>query len=286
MRMIISKIAFAVVSLFFTASAAFATSQTPWQDHQGMISTRLLVASPEVKAAFPTRIDESEGTLLLAWEAKLTDGWKTYWRSPGEAGLPVRVFEGEEQVDLLYPVPERFELFGLETYGYSKQVVIPFQLKTTPTGSVTLKADFMVCKDICVPFEASYDLELDTVGNITSDIRVKNWLERVPEKSGAAPDGLEIKSVKLAGLPGRQTLIVDVVAGSPLAKADVLAEGGEAVQFRSPNVRLQGDGRSARFVLPVVSAESGYDLSGKTVRVTLVDGRGHAVERFFDVGSR
>ena len=87
-------------------------------------------------------------------------------------------------MDLLYPVPDRFELFGLETYGYSKQVVIPFQVKNLPSGPITLKADFMVCKDICVPFEASYNIEAGSEGNITSDIRVQNWLERVPGEDG------------------------------------------------------------------------------------------------------
>ena len=60
MRIIVSNIVAALFSLLFTASAASAASQTPWQNHQGMISTRLLVASPDVGTAFPTRVNGGE----------------------------------------------------------------------------------------------------------------------------------------------------------------------------------------------------------------------------------
>ncbi|WP_262695859.1 protein-disulfide reductase DsbD domain-containing protein [Kordiimonas aquimaris] len=289
MRIFVTSLCTIMVTIFIMEVPAISANQSAWQDHQGMISTRILVASPDIAQLFPTRVSNGEDTVLLAWEAKLTDGWKTYWRSPGEAGLPVRLFANDNQIELLYPFPERFELFGLETYGYSKQVVIPFQVKASDVaGSLDLKADFMVCKDICVPFEASYNLAVDieNAGDITSDIRVQSWLAKVPEVGDAAPGGLVIDSVRLAGTPGHQNLIVDATAAAPLTKADVLAEANESMQFRSPKVRLRRDGRSARFVLPVVSAQSNYDLSQGKVRVTLTDGRGNAIDRFFDLSGR
>lgn len=289
MRIIVTSLCTIVVAMFIAEVPALSANQSVWQDHQGMISTRILVASPDVAQSFPTRVNTDQGTVLLAWEAKLTDGWKTYWRSPGEAGLPVRLFANDSEIELLYPFPERFELFGLETYGYSKQVVIPFQLKTSDiAGSLDLKADFMVCKDICVPFEASYSLEvdIDNAGDITSDIRVQSWLTKVPEGGEAAPGGLIIDSVRLSGTPGHQNLIVDATASAPLTKADILAEANESMQFLSPKIRLRSDGRSARFVLPVVSAQSDYDLSEGKVRVTLTDGRGNAIDRFFELSGR
>src|SRR6516162_2001871 len=59
----------------------------------------------------------------------LAPGWKTYWRSPGDAGLPVRVdWAGSANLagaDLAWPVPHRFTLFGLDTFGYQDEVVLP-----------------------------------------------------------------------------------------------------------------------------------------------------------------
>lgn len=271
-----------------SAQSGAAQSETPWQDHQGMISTRIIVASDDVAQEFPGVLaGAEEGHILLAWEATLADGWKTYWRSPGEAGLPVRLFHGDEALDLYYPLPERFELFGLETYGYGKQVLMPFLLPEG-TQEVTLKGDFMVCKEICVPFDTTYQITLDADerGTIVTDTRVRSWLARVPARADVAPEGLIIESVRLAGQPGRQNLIVDATADRPLTKADMLAELDEATQFGAPKARIRPDGRSARFVLPAMSAQKGRDLSGKRVRITLADGRGNAIDRFFDLSER
>lgn len=288
MRILFSVFAAAVAGLTGAVGAIASESQTAWQDHQGMISTRIIAASQDIISQYPERIGNiEEGQLLLAWEATLNDGWKTYWRSPGEAGLPVRVFHNGEQLDLLYPLPERFELFGLETFGYSKQVAIPFVVPVS-SGNIEFSADFMVCKDICVPFEANYSIQLDTelAGTIVTDTRVRNALEAVPHRFGEAPEGITITSVKYAGKPGYQTLIVEATADRPLGRADMLAELDEKTQFHSPRTRLLPDGKSVRFVLPVMSSQKGLDLAGKQVRLTLSDGRGHSIDRIVDVGSR
>ena len=269
-------------------SAVLADSETPWQDHQGMLSTRVIVASNDVAASFPGVLSPAgERSVLLAWEAKLEDGWKTYWRSPGEAGLPVRIFHDEKQLDILYPVPVRFELFGLETYGYSQQVAIPFQIESD-AETVSLSADFMVCKEICVPFKANYQLTLGSGdrGTIVTDTRISTWLARVPKRYGEAPDGLTIKSVTYAGKPGYQNLLVEATSTRPLTKADLLAELDETTQFHAPTMRLLPDGQSARFVLDIMSTQKGLDLAGKTVRLTMSDGRGNAIDRFFNLPAR
>lgn len=282
MRNIYASAALLVVGL----QGAFASSvnETDWQDHQGMISTRIVSVSPELQAAHKGKLRAEEGTILLAWEARLPDGWKTYWRSPGEAGLPVRLYQGDQDIDLYYPVPERFELFGLQTFGYSKSVMIPFEVQAK-SGDVNFRADFMVCKDICVPFNASYqfDLEPETVGNIVADTRAKKWLADLPHIDGSSPGGLNITAATLAGLPGHQTLLVDVASDNPLNDADILVELDDATQFPSPIKQLKLDGRQARFAIPAVSARSGRNISGERLRLTLIDGRGNAVERFFDL---
>lgn len=283
----VSAVLFALVMAGSTGAMS-AESQSPWQDHQGMISTRIIAASTELVPEFPSVMDPSEGPyLLLAWEAELADGWKTYWRSPGEAGLPVRVFHDDTQLDILYPFPERFELFGLETFGYSKHVAIPFQVPAT-SGPVRLKADFMVCKDICVPFEASYEIEpnVDDAGTIVTDTRVRNSLKKVPERFGVSSGGLSITTVKYVGKPGYQNLVVEATSHKPLSKADMLAELDETTQFHAPKMRLLPDGRSVKFVLPVMSTQKGLDLAGKRVRLTMSDGRGNAIDRFFDLAIR
>ena len=288
MRRVVHSISIVALSAFIAATGYAQESQTEWQDHQGMLETRIIAGSAGVAEGFEQQLGlDQEGKALLAWEATLKDGWKTYWRSPGEAGLPVRVFNGDTEIDILYPFPERFELFGLETYGYSKQVTIPFEVPKK-TGEYLLKADFMVCKDICVPFNATYEIFVDpsASGTIVTDTRIKGALAEVPHRFGADNSDLAITSVSYSGKPGHQNLIVEAKAKQPLSKSDLLAELDNATQFRAPKMRMLADGKSFRYILPVVSSDKNLDLSGKRVRLTLSDGRGRAIDRFFDLPSR
>lgn len=68
-------------------------------------------------------------TLSLGLDLKLGKGWKAYWRSPGEVGLPPEIdWSGSENLasaELLWPAPTRFTAFGIENFGYSKHVLLP-----------------------------------------------------------------------------------------------------------------------------------------------------------------
>jgi len=255
---------------------AEAGSGSGWTDHQGMLSTRLVLASKDHSSA--------EGT-LVAWEAKLAPGWKTYWRSPGEAGLPVNVFIDEKKVDLMYPMPGRFSVLGIETFGYAHQVMMPFYVPVTEAGVVKIEADFMVCKDICVPFRHSYELNTVDLAPASSvhDFRIETWLEKVPARAGDGGAGLEITAVKVTGKAGHQKLVVDVRADRTLSKADMLVEVGETFHFEAPRIQLLGDGKTARLILSDRMGASSHDLRGKTVRLTFSDGRGAAIDRSFDL---
>ncbi|WP_417457752.1 protein-disulfide reductase DsbD domain-containing protein [Kordiimonas sp.] len=255
-----------------TSSHVFA-GESPWQDHQGMIKTRLVTGSADMMR---------QGEALLAWEAELAPGWKTYWRSPGEAGLPVRLHAGDDEIEILYPTPERFELFGLQTYGYSHKVLLPFYMAApADDDDLKVRADFMVCKEICVPFEADYELPSESLAGETSphDIRLELWMKRVPAREGDAGAGLEVVGAKVMGVPGHQRVIVDVVAEGSLSGADLLAEAGPKFHFGAPEMSLMGDGTSARFVLMAMTGKNPEDLRGQKVRLTFLDGDGHAIDR-------
>lgn len=262
--------------VFFVFTADVAATETPWIDHGGMLRTRLVVASNEMA---------SNDGVLLAWEAKLEKGWKTYWRSPGEAGLPVRVFAEGEEIAPLYPYPERFELFGIETFGYSNQLLLPFRMKSSLEGPVTVKVDFMVCKDICVPFEQSYTLHSSEIAGAGSlhDIRFEAWLAKVPSVEPKNTNGMQILAAKVAGRLGNQKLIIDVSADVDLSNADMLAEVNDMFHFSSPKTRLLEDGKKARLVLGAMTGSKPVDLRGKTVRLTFSDGHGGVIDRMINL---
>ena len=80
----------------------------------------------------------NSGTLSLGLDIQLAEGWKAYWRSPGEVGLPPDVsWDGSENLasaQMLWPAPERFTAFGIENFGYKDRVVLPIQAVLETVG--------------------------------------------------------------------------------------------------------------------------------------------------------
>lgn len=259
------------IALLFLGARSVLAAETPWVQHGDMLSSRIVVASADMT---------TDKGALFAWEAKLQPGWKTYWRSPGEAGLPVRIFQGEDEVAPLYPLPERFELFDIQTFGYGKQLMLPFRAKTTDKRDISFKVDFMVCKDICVPFEQEYSLTDIQEAQEASfhDIRFEAWLDKVPN-THAALHGMKIDAVKLTGPVGHQKLIVDVSGDCELDLADVFVESDRMVHFSLPKLRLMGNRKQARLIMSAMSSGKAQDLAGAELRLTFTDGHGIAIDR-------
>src|SRR6185369_7282273 len=103
----------------------------------------------------------------LGLRLRLADGWHTYWRNPGDAGvapeLTLELPEGASAGPIAWPTPARVAEGSLMTYAYSGEVLLPVTVTPPPSGGVlTVKAHatWLVCRDICVPEEANFQLDL------------------------------------------------------------------------------------------------------------------------------
>ena len=129
-------------------------------------SLKTEVAQAELLAAVEATGNLSE--IQLGLQVTLQPGWKIYWRSPGDAGLPTQISideaaSSEMKLTMTYPLPERFSLFGLDTYGYGDSVTFPVRLTGhSPGQPLELQAylDALVCSDICVPFNGPLAVRL------------------------------------------------------------------------------------------------------------------------------
>lgn len=107
-----------------------------------------------------------DGTHTGAIRITLDPEWKTYWRAPGDAGIPPEFdFSGSTNWGALtfhWPVPHVFETNGMATIGYGGDVILPFTLRPETDGPAQLEADVLmgVCRDICMPFEDVLSAEL------------------------------------------------------------------------------------------------------------------------------
>lgn len=107
-----------------------------------------------------------DGHQMAALRLILAPGWHTYWRSPGDAGIPPQVtWAGSRNVadaSFLWPVPEVLETGGMRTIGYTDQVVIPVNVTLPRAGTARLKGtlDIGVCQDVCMPVSLDFAADL------------------------------------------------------------------------------------------------------------------------------
>ena len=224
---------------------------------------------------------EATGSLQqirLGLHLTMPEGWKTYWRSPGDAGLSARIdWDGSTNLagaEIRWPIPERFSLFGLETFGYEGEVVLPIVARpATPGEAMKLAAsvDYLVCKDICVPLTAQIRLDLPAGSARPSEQAhlIDRFNVRVP--SALTATGLAIEDVVAVGYDEKARLIVTARSDPPFEKPDLLIEGPSGLAFGKPVVERHEGGRVARFILPVHAATD-TPVVGAPLTLTLTDG--------------
>ncbi|APG48423.1 protein-disulfide reductase DsbD domain-containing protein [Phaeobacter porticola] len=107
------------------------------------------------------------GTQMGALRLTLSQGWKTYWRAPGDAGIPPQFsWKGSRNiasVSIKWPTPDVFLTSGFRTIGYHDQLVLPVEITPANPGQpVRLKGRMQlgICNDICVPAELRFDQDL------------------------------------------------------------------------------------------------------------------------------
>lgn len=182
-------------------------AMTDWTEVQGG-AVRLIAAGPM-----------SEGHYLAGLEFLLEPGWHTYWRAPGEAGIPPQItVDGSTNVkslDVLYPVPERYSDGFSASIVYHDGIVLPLMITPeVPDQTVSLSIDlfFGVCSDICVPGDAALTLDLNASmqADDLADRLIRRDLAAVP--GPATGDGLRIRSVELG--EGGNTLRIEAEVGN------------------------------------------------------------------------
>ena len=208
--------------------------------------------------------------LLAGIEIALDPGFKTYWREPGDSGLPPRFsWTGSQNVgavDLQWPAPERTEDSGGVAHGYHDRVVFPVLLESKDASRpATLAAtiDYGVCKDICIPAHA--DLALVLTGDDAQRPLVQPWLDRVPHPQAlGAPGALSIVAVE--PLPGDKPNFQVATRAPAGARPTLFVEGPENWFFATGPAQADG-----RFVVTV--EEKPKEAAGDIpLRLTLVAG--------------
>lgn len=223
------------------------------------------------------------GAVVLGGIAfRLAPGWKTYWRTSGDSGVPPRfdfsASENIEAVTVLWPAPRPFpDGAGGIALGYKEQVVLPLRiaLKAADKPAVLrMTVNYAVCDKLCVPVEASAELPLSSVAS-TEDATLSGALDAVPKPANIGdPLPLTIRDVRR---DGPRDVIVDVAA----SEADDLHlyVEGPTPEWALPLPKLiDGDAPGLRrFGFALDGLPPGAKPDGAALKFTLV-GSSHAYE--------
>lgn len=136
---------------------------------------------------------EPDGTVRGALQIEPLNGWITYWREPGEAGIPPQIsFPPESGLvlqALQFPIPKQFVDGDVRDLGYDHPVTLPFILKArNPGETALLKASAFIglCRNICIPFQAEFQMNLSSAKlPLEENLILDEATRHLPEKPSA-----------------------------------------------------------------------------------------------------
>jgi DsbC/DsbD-like thiol-disulfide interchange protein len=247
------------------AIEARAQDASPWQ-RDGHSAVRLLAGS-------------RSGAVLLGGIAfQLQPGWKTYWRTPGDSGMPPRFdfskSENIEAVTILWPAPMKFDDgAGGSSLGYHDQIVLPLRIVAKNTDKpVTLRAavNYAVCDKLCIPVEADVELAFTSVAS-TEDSALFTALDTVPKPANVGdPNPLTIRDVKREG---KSAVLVDVVAPPEAGNINLFVEGPTPDwALPVPKLLEHSPAGVKRFTFELDGLPPDTNPEGAALKLTLVSG--------------
>lgn len=257
-----------------TRAADSTDNASPW-DGDARSAVRLIAGARPSGQGAPLR---------AGVEIRLKPGWHTYWRYPGDAGVPPRFdFAGSQNVktvEVLWPAPRRLPEAGLDTIGYDRDLILPLQVTPQDEGKpvrLRVKVGYAICEKLCVPADSKAELAL-TGGPGAQDAALTAAEARVPRKAAlGAAAALAVRAIRREDGGGRPRVVVDMAVPAG-ASVDLFAEG-PTPEWSLP-LPAPVDGAPAglrRFMFELDGAPPGVAYGGAVISLTAVTD-GDAIE--------
>jgi DsbC/DsbD-like thiol-disulfide interchange protein len=257
------RVLWASVVLMHFTNAALA-DMSAWSTNEGG-RMRLVVLPPD-----------ATGKIRGALQIEPKPGWITYWKEPGDTGIPPQISFGaapDISLDRLsYPVPKRIDNGALRDIGYDQPVALPFELTARdPTKPITLTASAFIglCRNICIPFQAEFTLPIGPTNGTPAEeamiiARAEALLPEPPSESFAVThyvmtQGGDVLRLTLQ-LPEGAPNGVQVIVSGP--QGHVLLDG----------INAQRTGNSYTLDMPIGKLPKGYDIKGKRWGILAISG--------------
>jgi len=257
-----------IAAVTFAALPAFAADSSSW-DRDTRAGIRLIAGN-----------SAADGAMRAGVELNLAPGWKTYWRYPGDSGVPPRFDFASSQnvksVTVLWPAPHRITDESGFTIGYKERVLFPLRIEPQDKSKpvvLRLKLDYAVCEKLCVPAEGKAELPLSGAPS-SLDASLAAAEAEVP-KPAALNEGREfaIRTVRRDASAKPEKVIVDVMAPQG-AKLDLFAEGPTASWALPLPMPVSGaPAGQQRFAFVLDGLPTGAKAQGSELTLTATAGK-------------
>lgn len=222
-----------------------------------------------------------DGGRMSGLRLSLEPGWKTYWRSPGETGVPPRfdwsASTNVNDVIIHWPRPGLFESFGMRTAGYQDVVLFPLEVHPVdPERPVVLNlsAELGVCKDICVLEQVETSLQIDPDEREIGARQIRSALRHVPAEADQSSASLD--ACRFSGEGGKHSMTATLNLGENLSNPVVLVEHTGGAWIRKTEQKSVAEGLELEVSFSLPEGQNWIDRSA--FRMTLL-----ADEAAFDI---
>ncbi|UWU14973.1 protein-disulfide reductase DsbD family protein [Rhizobium sullae] len=269
-----TTISFEFRRLLYTAVCvtALATSVGPvraemsgWADNQGG-RMRMIALPPDL-----------DGTMRGALQIEPRPGWITYWREPGNSGIPPQITvapeSGIELKAIRYPVPKHLVDGKIDDIAYDAPVSLPLTFSAEDASRpLELKASAFIgiCKDICIPFQAEFSLPVASAANQSrpeEEAILKNAEAFLPEEPSSQ---FKVTSHTFSADMKQLRLQVALPDGGDTAP-EVILTGPNGYVF-TRKLMNKRDGKNFSTSIAIDKLPRNYEVTGKSWSVLIIDG--------------
>ncbi|TRL39394.1 protein-disulfide reductase DsbD domain-containing protein [Rhizobium straminoryzae] len=188
----------------------------------------------------------ADGTVQGALQIEPTRGWITYWKEPGQAGIPPQVVVSPgngitlEKMD--FPVPSLFDAGGIKDLGYDHAVTLPFTLKVAdPSAPLKIHASAFIglCRNICIPFQADFEVDLTRANGLPleENLILDEARRKLPEKPS---DDFSVTHYMVANGREKLSLALRLPEGVEKPQIFVATPGGRVLFDQASPRRIEG----------------------------------------------
>ncbi len=229
-------------------------------------------------ASVRLRADTSpEGETRLLLDVKLENGWKTYWRSPGEGGVAPAIAwkENMPAVDWFWPTPSRFDVAGMTTQGYHHRVTFPMAVRGPSPAMLSGVLTLSTCSNVCLLTDYPFTLK-PSAHDPAFAHDYAQAMGQIPLSRGLT------QTLSVGARPG--ALVVEATRAGGWSSPALFLDTVDNADFGKPQLRVEGEKLLATVPVSDGWGEGAPDLRGQTVTLVLAND-GVAQESTLPIGS-